>query len=88
MDEQRCRRANDLEIDLSKKDFFDNLVFDDPKECNAFYTHHLFKESHNKFDWRKATNGSWQFGYRKQRGYFQTTKIVYKSFKLLLLKNC
>ena len=51
--ENESTEENDLEIDLSKKDFFDNLVCDDPKECNAF----------------KAINGSWQFGYRKQRGY-------------------
>ena len=50
------------------RDLFDNWMLD-TKHCNPYYNHSLFKESHNKYDWHKASKGSWRIGHQRTTGY-------------------
>jgi hypothetical protein len=64
-------RLNALEIrekEIAARGFIENWMLD-AKDSNPYYKHALFPESHNKHDWPKAIKGSWQFGYRRTRGY-------------------
>jgi hypothetical protein len=64
----RLSAAEIIQKEIAARGFLENWMLD-AKDSNPFYKHPLFAESHNKFDWPKAINGSWQFGHRRSRGY-------------------
>jgi hypothetical protein len=64
----RLNASEIREKEIAARGFIENWMLD-AKDSNPYYKHALFAESHNKYDWPKAINESWQFGYRRTPGY-------------------
>jgi hypothetical protein len=74
-EKRECRRQADENGDYL---FFEN--FDrETKDCNGYYPHDKFVNSHNDNDWAKAKESE-MFGYQKMRGY--------QSLELFWNKKC